>query len=100
MTSLTAAVIQALHDALDDEYHAAAVYSQVLNDFGAVRPFINIRDSELRHIEALLHLFERYSLPIPANPWTTSKLPRFASVKEASEAGVQAEIENCPVSTT
>lgn len=94
MTSLTAAEIQALHDALDDEYHAAAVYSQVLNDFGVVRPFLNIRDSELRHIKALLHLFERYSLPILANPWTTGKLPRFASVKEACEAGVQAEIEN------
>lgn len=94
MTSLNATEIQALHDALDDEYHAAAVYSQVLSDFGAVRPFLNIHDSELRHIEALLRLFERYRLPIPANPWTTDQVPRFASVKEACEAGVQAEIEN------
>lgn len=94
MTSLNATEFQALHDALDDEYHAAAVYSQVLSDFGAVRPFLNIHDSELRHIEALLRLFERYRLPIPANPWTTDQVPRFASVKEACEAGVQAEIEN------
>lgn len=94
MTSLTAAEIQALHDALDDEYHAAAVYSQVLSDFGALRPFLNIRDSELRHIEALLRLFERYRLPIPANPWITANLPHFTSLKEAYEAGVQAEIEN------
>jgi hypothetical protein len=94
MTSLTAAEVQALHDALDDEYHAAALYSQVMNDFGTVRPFLNIRDSELRHIEALLHLFERYSLPVPANPWITANLPHFTSLKEACEAGVQAEIEN------
>jgi hypothetical protein len=68
MTSLSDTEIQALHDALNDEYHAWAVYYQVLKDFGPVRPFLNIRDSELRHIEALQHLFRFYNLPIPINP--------------------------------
>lgn len=94
MTSLTDAEIRALHDALDDEYHAWAVYSQVLQDFGPVRPFLNIRDSELRHIQALHALFRRHNLPIPPNPWSTTTVPRFASLQEASEAGVQAEIDN------
>ena len=94
MTSLTAAEIQALHDALDDEYHAAAVYTQVLSDFGPVRPFLNIRDSELRHIQALHSLFRHHNLPIPSNRWETATLPRFTSLREACEAGVQGEIEN------
>lgn len=94
MTFLADAEIQALHDALDDEYHAWAVYSQVLQDFGPVRPFLNIRDSELRHIQALHQLFRHYNLPIPPNPWGTATVLRFSSLKEASEAGVQAEIDN------
>ena len=94
MTSLTDTEIQALHDALDDEYHAWAVYSQVLQDFGPVCPFLNIRDSEQRHIQALHHLFHRYNLPILPNPWGMATVPRFKSLKEASEAGVQAEIDN------
>jgi hypothetical protein len=94
MTSLTGAEIQALHDALDDEYHAWSVYSQVLQDFEPVRPFLNIRDSELRHIQALHQLFRLYGLPIPGNPWSTATVPRFASLKAASEAGVQVEIDN------
>lgn len=94
MTSLTDVEIQALHEALDDEYHAWATYTQVLQDFGPVRPFLNIRDSELRHIQALHHLFQRYSLEIPVNPWQGEKVARFASLQEACEAGVQAEIDN------
>jgi hypothetical protein len=94
MTSLSGAEIQALHDALNDEYHAWAVYDQVLKDFGPVRPFLNIRDSEMRHIQALQHVFRFYNLPIPITPWATAPVPRFSSLKDASEAGVQAELEN------
>lgn len=94
MTSLTEGEIQALHEALDDEYHAWATYTQVLQDFGPVRPFLNIRDSELRHIQALHHLFQRYNLDIPVNPWQGEKVARFASLQEACEGGVQAEIDN------
>lgn len=94
MTSLPDAEIRALHDALDDEYHAWSVYSKVLQDFGPVRPFLNIRDSEQRHIQALHSLFHRYNLPIPPNPWGMATVPCFKSLQEASEAGVQAEIDN------
>jgi hypothetical protein len=65
MNDLTIIEIQALHDALDDEYKAWATYNQVIADFGEVRPFINIRDAEGRHIEALQRLFVRYALVIP-----------------------------------
>lgn len=93
MNELTQGEIRALHEALDDEYQAWTIYGQVIADFGEVRPFTNIRDAEARHIEALCGLFDRYGVPVPANPWA-GKVPRYASVHDACEAGVAAEIAN------
>lgn len=93
MEQLTAAEINALHEALDDEYQAWSIYDQVIRDFGDVRPFINIRDAEARHIEALSRLFFRYGVPMPENPWF-SKVERYDSVQAACEASVAAEIAN------
>lgn len=84
---------RALHDALDDEYKAWAIYDQVLHDFGDQRPFSNIRDAEARHIEALRSLFQRYGLEVPTNAWP-GRVPRFASVREACQAAVTAEENN------
>jgi hypothetical protein len=91
--TLTDAEVEILHEALDDEYHAWSTYDQVLADFGPIRPFVNIRDAEARHIEALAGLFARYGLPLPANPWP-GRVPRYASVQAACEAGAAAEIDN------
>ena len=93
MSNLNKAEIHALHEALDDEYRAWATYDQVVHDFGAIRPFVNIRDAEARHIGALLALFARYGLQAPANLWP-GRVARYASVREACEAGVAAETAN------
>ncbi|MBE0546745.1 MAG: DUF2202 domain-containing protein [Rubrivivax sp.] len=93
MDRLTAAEIQALHEALDDEYHAWATYDQVITDFGEVRPFVPVRDAETRHAQALSALFTRYGLPIPANTWR-GRVTRYASLQEACEAAVAAEVAN------
>jgi hypothetical protein len=93
MTELNENEIRALHEALDDEYKAWAIYDQVIADFGAVGPFANIRDAEARHIEALHAVFALHGLPVPANPWP-GKTPRYASPQEACAAGVAAEIAN------
>lgn len=90
---LTDAEEQALRDALDDEYRAWATYDQVVQDFGAQRPFDHIRDAEARHIEALSSLFQRHGLEVPANPWP-GRVPRYSGVREACQAAVQAEIDN------
>jgi hypothetical protein len=79
--------------ALNDEYHAYAVYGQVVSDFGANAPFANIQNSEQAHINALISQFNLYSVPVPANPWL-GKIPSFASVTAACAAGVDAEIAN------
>lgn len=93
MSVLNDAEKQALRDALDDEYRAWATYDQVIRDHGPERPFINIRDAEARHIEALRALFQRYGLEVPENPWP-DRAPRYASTREACEASVDAEVEN------
>jgi hypothetical protein len=93
MSKLTDQEIAALHEALDDEYRAWATYDQVIDDFGEVRPFINIREAEGRHIEALRTLFEQYDLAIPDNPWP-GRVDHYPSLQAAYEAGVAAEIAN------
>jgi len=92
-TTLEKEEIEALHAALDDEYKAWATYDQVIRDFGPVRPFLNIRDAEARHISALSVLLHRYGLPLPENPWS-GKVDRYTNVHDACKAGVDAEIEN------
>lgn len=79
--------------ALNDEYLATATYEQVNRDFNDPRPFVNIVEAEKRHAEMLKALFSKYGLAIPENPWTGS-VPKFESVAEACQAGVQGEIVN------
>lgn len=83
----------ALHEALDDEYEAVATYDQVIADFGLIRPFSNIAESERRHIQALATCFERYDVEMPANPWT-DRAPRFETPHGACTAAIEGEIRN------
>jgi hypothetical protein len=93
MSELNDKEVHALHEALDDEYHAWAVYDQVVRDFGVIAPFAHIRDAEARHIEALIALFTFYGQPVPDNPWP-GKSPHYTSPEEACAAAVAAEIAN------
>lgn len=93
METLTEAEIRALHEALEDEYQSWTSYDQVIRDFGEVRPFINIREAEGRHIQALCRLFERYGLTIPENTWA-QRVERHPSLQAACHAAVAAEIAN------
>jgi hypothetical protein len=90
---LSASEVEALSMALDDEYKAWAVYDQVIDDFGAVWPFTSIQKAEEAHIAALVTLFERYGLDVPANGWP-SAVPSYDTLADACAAGVQAEIDN------
>lgn len=92
-TPLTEAEIEALNSVLQDEYHAWAVYDQVIQDFGEVVPFVAIRNAEARHAAAVQRQFEKYGLPIPENQWI-GNVDSFASVEAACTAAAQAEIAN------
>jgi hypothetical protein len=84
---------QALTVALDDEYRARATYRAVLDAYGEVRPFVNIVESEERHIQALRRLCKRYHVKIPVDPWP-SRVSAPDSVEAACEAAIEAEREN------
>lgn len=92
-STLTESEIEALHMALDDEYHAFAVYQAVIADFGEIAPFVEIAASETRHIEALLKHFEKHDILPPENTWL-GNVPSFDSVQDACQAGVEAELAN------
>ncbi|PAC95908.1 rubrerythrin family protein [Bacillus paralicheniformis] len=84
---------QMLTYAIQDEYLAQARYNEIISNFGNIRTFIQIKEAELRHINALLSLFERYQVQIPediSNLYVTAPL----SLKAAFAAGVQGEIDN------
>ena len=91
MDPLTETEIQALELALNDEYHALAVYQSVMETFGPVSPSVEIAQSEQRHIDALLKHFDKHGLPVPENPWI-GNIPVFDSVQAACASGVEAEI--------
>lgn len=96
MPPLSTPEVQALSDALDDEYKSYATYAQVIADFGPERPFINIVDAEERHFSALLALFATYGITPPSDRWR-GNAPRFASLHDACVAAVQGEIDNVAI---
>lgn len=85
--------IEALRDALDDEYRAEATYQAVIDEFGPVRPFINIIEAERRHAGMVKTQYARLGLEAPANPYL-GKIEAPESLLTACEAGVEAEVEN------
>jgi len=84
---------QMLTYALQDEYLAQARYDNILGNFGYIRTFAQIKEAELRHINALLPLFERYQVPLPEDK-SQSFVTTPESIKAAYTAGVQGEKDN------
>lgn len=84
---------QMLTYAIQDEYLAQARYDDILQKFGYVRTFAQIKEAEMRHINALLPLFERYQVPLPEDiSYVFVTTPE--TIKDAYAAAVQGEIDN------
>ena len=83
-----------LDEALDDEYKARATYAAVIKAFGPVKPFVNIIESEGRHAAALLQQYQRLGLHPPHNRWAAHDTKAPATLREACEIAIAAEIEN------
>lgn len=94
---LTGEAEAAVLTALDDEYHARAFYRAVIRRFGEVRPFVNIEQSESRHIAALKRVLKAYGVRAPADPHDGSPAIESivpATVAAACAVAAQAEIDN------
>lgn len=84
---------EVLVEAINDEYKSRAMYRRVIEEFGEIRPFINIVEAEGRHIKALLPLFSKYAISVPEDDWN-ARIETPKSILEACEAAVVAEVEN------
>ena len=91
---LTAPVtmIDALREALEDTYRARATCRKVIEAFGPVRPFVDIRQDEERHARALRALFDRLGMEPPPDTWRARISPPDTLV-EACAAASRAELE-------
>lgn len=90
-TSLT--ISQMLTYALQDEHLAQSRYKNVLQTFGDIRTFAQIKEAELRHIYALLPLFEKYQVS-NLEDISPSFVKTPGNVKSAFAASVEAEVDN------
>lgn len=86
-------VQSALHEAINDEYKALSTYEAVMTKFGTVRPFSMIKGAEEQHISSLKAIYDKYGLKVPENTWP-SKVSVPATIQEACQIGVEAEIAN------
>lgn len=92
---ITAAALGTMLTAtLQDEYHAQTVYQGVLNDFGSIRPFVNIVSAEARHAQSISQLLTARGLDVPPSAWTVANVPHFTTVPAACAAAATAEVEN------
>ena len=84
---------QVLRIAVYDEFKAYETYTKVIEKFGFIQPFVNIKAAESRHYSALIPLLEKYGVEVPINNWA-SKIEVPNSYVECCEVGVAAEIRN------
>lgn len=89
LTPLSDEEAAGLMRAIEEEYTARALYESIIADFGNVIPFNEIASSEAAHATALIRQAEKYGLDIPVYRGMDSS---FASLEDACQAGVDAEI--------
>lgn len=92
-TSEQSVVSQILRIAVYDEFKAYETYSLIIEKFGYVQPFVNIKEAEAVHYSALIALMQKYNVPVPLNNWE-NKIEVPNSLMQCCELGVAAEINN------
>ena len=84
---------QILRIAVYDEFKAYETYTKIIEKFGLVQPFVNIKEAEAVHYAALIKLMEKYGVEVPLNNWA-SKIEIPNTLIECCEMGVAGEIDN------
>ncbi len=88
-----AALLEALTGP-EGEYAAYAVYTAVIERYGAVEPYVSIRDAEAAHIAALQRQLDLYGVDYPkTNPYL-GKVEAPDDLVAFAQAGVDAEVAN------
>lgn len=84
---------QILQIAVYDEFKAYEAYSKVIEKFGNINPFSNIKEAEAVHYSVLISLMQKYSVEVPINDWA-DKIDVPNTIIECCELGVASEIDN------
>ncbi len=79
--------------AVQDEYLAHGEYLAIVEKFGNQRPYTNIIRSEETHLSLLEEVYRAYDMDFPADN-SASHVVIPATLLEAAQTGVQAEIDN------
>ncbi len=79
--------------AIQDEYLARAEYVAIMAKFGQINPYANIKQAEEQHIAWLKDMFTSLKLAVPSDE-ANRYIHVPATLKDAAQAGVQAEIDN------
>ncbi|MCB9096508.1 ferritin-like domain-containing protein [Arcobacter aquimarinus] len=86
-------ISQILRIAVYDEFKAYETYTKIIEKFGLVQPFVNIKEAEAVHYAALIQLMQKYNVEVPINNWA-SKIEVPNTLIECCEMGVAGEINN------
>ena len=84
---------QILRIAVYDEFKAYETYTKIIEKFGLVQPFVNIKEAEAIHYAALIQLMQKYNIEVPINNWA-SRIEIPNTLIECCEMGVAGEINN------
>lgn len=87
-------ISQILRIAVYNEFKAYETYTKVIEKFGLVQPFVNIKEAEAVHYSALIQLMQKYEVEIPINDWVNKNIEIPNSLIECCEMGVAGEINN------
>ena len=79
--------------AIQDEYLARGEYVAIIEKFGEINPYANIKKSEDTHIAYLTEIYKAYGLTLPTDD-SKSHIVIPTDLLEAAKTGVQAEIDN------
>jgi len=79
--------------AVQDEYLAHGEYLAIVDKFGDQKPYSNIISSEETHLAYLKEVYLSYGIDFPTDE-SANHIIVPASLLEAAETGVQAEIDN------
>jgi hypothetical protein len=98
-TSLSESSVEALNEAIQEEYLARATYQAIVTKFGNELPFVNILRSENQHVNVLAKQFTMHSLPVPADNWA-GKVTAPGTLEEAFTAAIALEKEDAALYDT
>ncbi len=86
-------IVDMLRWAAEDEYIARGEYEAIMKKFGTMRPYENIMAAEEQHLAWLKTEYKTRGMTFPADG-SASHVVVPANLKEAAQAGVDAEIAN------